>query len=342
MPESPKGRSTPIFRIPKDRLPGSTTARHGALRDYFCDKDADATLIGDNWEVSLYWPTSTDRHVDPRLLDGLAWWDSTVSPGTMAMSRRRDRYILTSLYDTWTLYSWAQWLNQNPRRPGQKLTLLHFDDHRDFGSPRLFATETGYVDAIAGKVVDIRQPNTILDAIDSGAIGMGSFFTLLFHTFDHLDVRHFCQPPKVRSTSKYEIERYHERDTLLDPTASRPAVKPVPRTGRDGANIYLATNDPEVLLADIPADAPILVHIDMDYFNNRYDGDNAWLERAEALNPPAEEILQEIDRVGRILHDERVLNGISDVSVSFSPGFFPAEFWSAADARLRPLLEKLR
>ena len=88
-------------------------------------------------------------------------------------------------------------------------------------------------------------------------------------------------------------------------------------------------------------DGPILLHIDMDYFNNRYDGDSDWRQRLDVLDPPLEVVLSKIDELGKILTNSEIRGNIEDVVVSYSPGFFPAEYWSAADAQLRPYLERL-
>ena len=43
--------------------------------------------------------------------------------------------------------------------------------------------------------------------------------------------------------------------------------------------------------ADDPSGDPILLHIDMDYFNNRYDGDSEWQLREPRLDPELPQML---------------------------------------------------
>jgi hypothetical protein len=86
---------------------------------------------------------------------------------------------------------------------------------------------------------------------------------------------------------------------------------------------------------------PILLHIDMDYFSNRYDGDSDWSIQMLSHNPPIEDILNKISELVVALRDFRLGGRIQDVVISYSPGFFPAEFWRDADVRIRAGLESI-
>jgi hypothetical protein len=79
----------------------------------------------------------------------------------------------------------------------------------------------------------------------------------------------------------------------------------------------------------------------MDYFNNRYDGDSDWSTRTALHDPSLEMVLAKIDEVTAALQTSDVASQVDDIVVAFSPGFFPAEFWAAAEARLRRGLEQL-
>lgn len=326
--------------VPRDRLPSIPADRHAALRTYFCDKDARAELTDDGWSLSLEWPGGHDRHVDPRLQQGLDWWGSGVEPATMAMSRRRSGKILSALYDTWTLHSWSVWLASKPRSTIENVVILHVDDHRDIAAPRVFMTDEGMRDAVTGAPVDLCNPNSICDAIVSGAIGMGSFMTPFLHGMPSAQVRQLCQPPKATETLDYRIEAIAEKDTLLEPEAIRPAIRLIPHSDAFGPGRYRITPDMRAWLDGLGS-GPILLHIDMDFFNNRYDGDSDWVGRVSAHDHTLEMVLSRIDDLGATLRASGVAARIEDIVVAYSPGFFPAELWAAAEARLRPLLEQL-
>lgn len=325
--------------VPLDRLPEDPAARHGALRDYFCDKDAEAVRNGDAWKLTLSWPGGEDRHVDPALATGLGMWGG-IERQEMALAQQRSGRVLRALYDTWTLHSWSEWIAR-ARWPGDApLTILHIDDHRDLGSPRLFRRGTELIDPITGEPFDLVDPASVRAAIESGAVGMGSFLTPFLHKFPQADVRQLCQAPKVRGTSDYRVELTTESDNLLEPGAPRPAVTLERAEPGCGPGKYRVTDDPAAWVADV-GPGPILLHVDMDYFNNRYDGDGDWRERPEILDPGLNDVLREVERVTATLRSSGLVARIEDAVIAFSPGFFPAEYWQAADRRLQAGLEEL-
>ena len=319
--------------LPAGRLPQSRTERHATLRDYFCDKDAEATLSPRGWDLTLAWPDGDDRHIDPNLDEGLAWWGGETERQAMALATRREGRLLRCLYDTWTLQSWSEWFVRQGSEELHHLIILHVDDHRDLGTPRLFVDGHGWFDPITGARCDLYNPASVCSAIESGAIGMGSFLTPVLHVARHAEVRHLCQPPKARATTDHHIRLTTEQDTLLDPGRKRPAVRLDPSTAEIGPGSYRITPSVEAWL-DRLGDGPILLHIDMDYFNNRYDGDSDWPHRPEPFDPPLSRVCEKIDEVTNALAQHRLLDRLEDVVIAYSPGFFPAEFWREADARL--------
>lgn len=330
-----------MLHVSSHLLPSSPSEQHARLRDYFCDIDAYATEAAGGWDLSLAWPAAIDRHVDLELLSGLSWWGDGTSPSTMVYARRRRGRILTSLYDTWTLQSWSEWLSRRPDAQTESVIILHVDDHRDLAAPRLFIESDGWVDAISGCPVDLRSPATVEAAILSGAIGMGSFLTPFLHACPHAEVRHLCQPPKVTRTQDYLIRTSELPDTLLRPGAPRPAIDLIPSPVQVGSGFYRATCEHTAWLENL-GPGPILLHIDMDYFNNRYDGDSHWRMRSSAGQDASEqEIQHQIAQLLAALRNSGASSRIEDVVISYSPGFFPAELWQDSDERLRTGLETI-
>lgn len=324
--------------IPRGRLPDDATHRHAALREYFCDKDAHAELVAGEWHLSLSWPDDRERHVDPILDEGLGWWGQGARAETMALARRREGRVLTALYDSWTLHSWSQWLSAEDG-VAPTVTILHVDDHRDLGAPRLRRAAEGWQDLISGSTFNVFAPASVQQAIESGAVGMGSFMTPFLHALPHAQVRHLCQPPKAPMTQDFEIRLITIADDLLMPGAVRPAIELHPADGI-GPGHYRITPDLDAWVEAIPS-GPILLHIDMDYFNNRYDGDSDWRERAERLDPSPDWIRDRIEAMVAALSSRGLVDRLVDVVVAYSPGFFPAELWQDADVSLRDFLPSL-
>lgn len=323
--------------MPWDRLPEEPHARHARLRDYFCDRDAVATPEAGGWRLNFRWPDEPERHIDPLLTDHLKGWAPGL--GQMVEAVRRQGRVTTALYDTWTLVSWARWAAASGTRRDAHLTILHVDDHRDLMSPRLFVGDGGWRDPIAGGLFDFGEPESVRRALGSGAVGMGSFLTPVLHAFPNAEVRHLCQPPKAASTALFEIQPHLQEDDLIDLDARRPAIRLHPAVGC-GAGRYMLTPDISEWIENL-ASGPVLLHVDMDYFNNRFDGDGDWSERAERLDPPAEAVIARIRSVAMALRRGGVVDRIEDAIIAYSPGFFPSELWDAADRALRGTLGEL-
>ena len=324
--------------IARNLLPTKESEWHGFLRDYFCDKDANATIISDGQiDLQLDWPSGADRHVDPALQTGLIWWGRNVTLSSMWSTFSRDGQILTALYDSWTLHSWSQWLARTSTERAENVIILHVDDHRDLGVPRLFKRDNSLVDAITGNQVNLRDPNSVQRAIESGAIGMGSFMTPFIHEYPTVCVRHLCQPPKTYQTAESRLKLTSIKDTLLHVGSDRPAIE-IATINDPALSNYLVTSNARRWANDIEG-RPALVHIDMDYFNNRFDGDSAWQERENRLDPNLPLILEKIDELVDALANSKAV--IEDVTIAYSPGFFPAEYWQSADNRLKSGLKKI-
>ncbi len=324
-------------RVAAECLPFDETERFVRLRDYFCDKDAVASLSSSGWDLKLAWPSDPERHVDERLDLGLQWWGGGLQRQDMALARRRTPRLLRCLYDSWTLASWCEWLE---RRGGvdtlNSLVILHVDDHRDLASPRLKRDGDKWRDLVTGHRASIGEPSSIVEAIESGGIGMGSFMTPFLEAVGQAEVRHLCQPPKATVTQDFVIRIEGQPDDLLDPGALRPVATLEPTTGV-GPGRYRLTHNLDDWLEGING-GPILLHIDMDFFNNRYDGDSDWRDRPVHHDPPIEEILISVEELSHALRRHGLLEAIEDVVFAFSPGFFPAELWASVDRHLTACL----
>ena len=324
------------MRIRKDQLPADPTTRAIRLREYFCDKDAVLIDSGEDWLIKLKWTDDAYRYIDPRLNKGLRWWEPGISYAEMATARRRQGRVLYTLYDTWTLESWSHWLS-NTTRSSNTPTILHIDDHRDIDSPRLFLNSDGLYDPITDHKVDLMLPTSVTQAIESGAIGMGSFLTPFLHKVPNADVRHLCQAPKCMGTQDFHFLTCTRPDDLLNLHAIRPAIDLIPSSAGASPGGYRYTNSLVDWLEGI-CDGPILLHIDLDYFCNRYDGDSDALVTPKPLNPPLSVIKARIDALGRAMQDAGVLEQIDDIVIAFSPGFFPAELWGVVSSYLMAAL----
>jgi hypothetical protein len=336
-------RHWPELRIPLDRLPDDPAAREHVLQEYFAERVPDHSVTASSHEhhgVLVSVPPVADYYIDPRLQEGLSWWGPSCSVADIPYAYRRDRGTFIAMSDAWTLLAWSEWMERTGTRP-ERVTVIHLDDHDDLMSPRLVLAADGFIDLLTGKSVQLDAPDSIRGAVQSGAVGMGSFFAPLVHTVPVVDIRHLCDTSYSQSRiGTYALKRAVMPDTLLRPGRARPAVQLVQDSAMamssdQSAGQYRVDTDEAALLADV-TDDPILLHIDLDFFNNRFNGDSDWQNHSPRHDPAERAVADRIDQVLAALaplHDR-----IVDVSIGISPGFFPAELWEpACDALLAGL-----
>ncbi len=269
------------WSIPANLLSEEPALRDQVLTHYFAERIPSSVLDGNGdgwWSVSIGVPPTADFYIDPRLAEGLTWWGCSVTD--IPFAHRTVQGVFVSLSDAWTLLSASRWLAGQVALPAH-LTIIHLDDHDDLMCPRLDAHGDRFTDLLTGRPVDLRDPSSVEAAISSGAIGMGSFLVPLLHALPFIDIRHLCDTNYAQErTGRYWLVRTHEPDTILDPQARRPSVRLDPIVDSlvipdQTAGIYQVRHDETALLADL-GEGPILLHVDLDFFNNRFNGDSDW------------------------------------------------------------------
>lgn len=284
------------------------------------------TESGD-WAVRLAVPPSADYYIDPELDHGLRWWDPDMTIADVPFAHKRVGDVGISLSDAWTLAFWSDYFAQGGYVP-PRITVLHLDDHDDLMTPRLVTSASGsFADLVTGREFTLAEPAGVRSAVASGAIGMGSFLTPLLHTAEHTQILHLCDTRyAAQRRGEFSIEASSEADTLIRPGSRRPAARLVPgsRNGAGNRGTYQVSPDLSALLTHL-TDRPVFLHIDLDYFNNRFDGDSDWQAAATRHDPPRDSVLGRVETVLAELRSIR--SRIVDVTIGISPGFFPAELW---------------
>jgi hypothetical protein len=342
---------TTEIKVGHSSLPTDEQERRQQLIEYFCELSATATQISDGWSLSLTWSHSPEYYVDPRLPEGLGWWSEAfgeVSVRSIPYALHREPGFQLSLNDSWTIYSWSRWLSGHAGNDGlpPTVTLLHLDDHDDFMKPRIFFEGDGWRDGISGLPFDLLQPESVESSIKSGAVGIGSFMAPLLHLLPEVHIRHLCatEYSYIRK-GPYRVQAITAEDDLLQPGALRPALKLQPDdSSGDSANRikghpYTVTDDTSEWLSGLPG-GPILLHIDMDYFNNRFNGDSDRVTGEAKYDPPPSSVLRRIDEVFNSLVEKGVAGRIVDVAIALSPGFFPADLWEPSIGRIRDHIKR--
>jgi hypothetical protein len=198
--------------------------------------------------------------------------------------------------------------------------VIHVDDHQDMGPTLLVQDGDRLVNPATGAAFDPGCPRDWAAAIAAGAIGIGNFLTPLVFQSRPLHVRHLADgwPAEPPAGLRREALQYPLTGAL------RFAGLGKAPTGASSKDTYARSADPRRLLADLPAGL-LLVHIDLDYFVNDFNG-----------NPGGQAI--DVDRGHRcrvIARMERLFEAIAASGrpvarwiVATSPGFCAYRHWS--------------
>ncbi len=335
--------------LPADRLPNCPQERRARLDAYFDDLLASVRAVPEGWEIDLNWPSTADYYVDTSVEQGLAWWRAGTHITEIHRQVNHSPRGQLSLNDSWTLYSWSNWLVERRQsgRPTEEVVVLHIDDHTDLMTPRLTCSGNGWFNAISGEAFDLFDPESVRTAILTGAVGVGSFMSPFIHTVRRVHLRHLSQTAPNGGAQDCALVAEPVADTLLNTKDSRPAIKIIrdEATAHHGlrstsAGQYRYTRQLARWLGDLP-EAPVLLHVDMDYFNNRYNGDSDWKSKSGRHDPSLPEVLLAIDELFKTINETGVAPRIENVTVALSPGFFPAELWAVSIGRMQEHLTRM-
>ena len=294
-----------------------------ALARHFPDHIVELVEAEGSTRLVLRPPSSYSHFVDPLLPAGLDWWGAT-PPEMIQLSVRRVGSALVSLSDAWTLYSWSEALR---RTPTSTVVILHVDEHDDLMSPLLTrGAAGGWRDPLTGIDIRLDDPGSVAGAIASGAIGKGSFIVPLVFSPLEVDFRHLRATADPRIPQRrHEMRRRWVTDSVIK--GQRPALLPG-TSAPDGRPpfVYHSTRHPDLWLEDLPP-GPVFLHVDCDFFNNRYNGRTDWATNPWGHDPPLVDVERHVERLLCSLDSAGVWSRVSDVAVSLSAGFFPAEMW---------------
>lgn len=318
------------LRVPKHHLPLNESKRREILESYFSDHLPSAVEEADSWLICLERPQEQYGCYlhDERIKEGLEWWDKNAQIHDIPFQKRVFERGILAIEDQWMLYSWSRFFQRNRSIP-KEVILLHLDDHQDMMAPRIGTRIDGNLyDLISGDSLFLDDPSSVEKATLSGAIGKGSILIPLIWSIDKIHVRHLCFRP--HPCSHYKIQRSIIPDGLLSQIDNRISIRlePTSKENFHSTSNYVVTPDIDEWLEDMPKEAPILLHFDMDYFNDRFDGNSNWqteLKRIHDISIEAQ--LKQIDAVFLALQKRDLDKKIVDTCIGISPSFYPAEFW---------------
>jgi len=293
------------------------------VHDYFPDHLLDVHETSSHCHLGLQ-RSNYDYCED--LGGGLRWLDINV--GDIRDFHVSGAQSFLCLLESWIPYGWSIFLANNQNR-ASRAAVVHLDDHTDMMSPKIGLYGEDWKDMLTHSAIDMCSPKTMKQAVLSGAITLGSMMTPLLHHLDQVDVFHLAYGG---SAASMRLDRTTIDDDLLEPGRQRMAVdisNSIDPTRHDGCR-YLRTPEISEIAKAIPKTADILLHIDMDYFNNRYNGSDEWKDHPARHDKPLRLQKEEMARICESFVGAGLVERVRHVSIGISPSFYPSEFWEDA------------
>lgn len=247
-------------------------------------------------------------------IDGgdLMWWHRLGTVGRAVW--------LEAMYHSWALVAWSQWLRSaGDARP----LVLHVARNHDLVAPALLCADgpASFIGIMEDLAIELTDPATVRTAVERGLIGVGSYITPLLRALPG-DVVHLA--PATSADVGPAARRRFAVDAGRQPSHPRLVVRDL----ADGPCSYRQTGDPASLAADWDPTQPVLLDIDLGYF------DLVPKRRREPFGAPCS--------VAELIAGVRPMAAaIVAVTVAYSPGSCPSVRWATLADELRAALAPL-
>jgi hypothetical protein len=256
--------------------------------------------------------------VDPFLPEVLKRFGEGLTLDDVASYRSSTPLFDLCFEDCWTGYFIAKQLQMQASRGD--LLLIHLDDHADMMPTLLCRSTEALVNPVSGETFDPASSSNWESAIRWGAVTIGNFMTPLFYLGTSVHVRH------INNTTKSE-ERWHvSRDSRqydLIPEKRFATVNKDHSRNAESIGTYWVGSSPEAVLDCV--DHPwTLVHIDLDYFINDFNGTSRGDNYFPSLTLQVE-AKQKMERFFKAL--TRLSPTVDRWLIATSPGFCASFHW---------------
>lgn len=311
------------LRLDAERVAALGENLHCALRDIV--KSTRYELSPDGLRFRVVGPDRSYHVCDAELQIRLGKVDlSTV--------HRREGKLCFCHEDSWSGLFMAEALTHVPY--DQSLVILHVDDHQDMMPTLLVRNRDGkLIDSGTGQLFEPMVPSDWNLSIASGAIGIGNFLTPFLHLGREVHIRHLnnrfddaVSEPIGPGVKRYDLIPEYEFATVDRGTE-----------GKQTCGTFQAHMNAARLLDDLP-DGLLIVHIDLDYFINDFNG-----------NPGG--VPQEVDAALSAAVQAKIARLFSAIAQSgrkvdrwifaTSPGFCASRHWAELLGRLAEPLAAL-
>jgi hypothetical protein len=302
--------------IDKDTLPNNEQDALELLYNYFNGFDIEYDINEQYYAISL---TRSDFAYCEDISKGLK--DICINEQNI-----KDFCYLTDnaclcLSENWIPYAWSVIAPRTLERKN-KIAIIHVDDHSDLMAPFVRCEAGCYYNMLNGAEIDFLKKKSMRDVVSSGAITIGSMLTPIVYTLQSTNIYHV---KKSVSEKIQGIRKTFFNDSFIKEGHDRINISFEENTINDDR--YILTSEWSSVIRHIGTEYECILHIDMDYFNNRYNGSTSWSTDGLTINPSFEEQKKCMDV---LCSSVKQINGripIKYILVGVSPSFYPAEYW---------------
>lgn len=237
------------------------------------------------------------------------------------------------LSENWIPYAWS--IIAAPKlKTKHKFAIIHVDDHSDLMSPFIRYEAGLYYNMLNGNTIDFLNEKSISDAVMSGAITIGSMLTTIVYSVEAANIYH------IKHSAIDEIKGIKKTtftDSFIEKGQKRISISF--EENETTKNRYILTSKWSTIAKLIGTEDECILHIDMDYFNNRYNGSTSWRTDGGSNDLSFEEQRKSMDILLSNVQHINTFMPIKYILVGVSPSFYPAEYWKIG---LNYLLEGLK
>lgn len=290
-------------------------------------------LLENSAAFRLLGPEMSYHEADPHLPAVLRVFNSCLTVADILRYTSSTRHFDLCFEDSWTGYfiakrckTWSQ---------PEDLIFIHLDDHTDMMSTLLCCSRDTLFDPTTSRMFDPTSSGDWEMAIHSGTVNIGNFITPFYYSQRILHVRH------INNSAESGDLCYVSRETCeyeLIPGKQFAGISLSAAKGPQSGSTYQSGPDPARVLDGIPG-GWIIVHIDLDYFINDFNGASRGPDYIpnEAVRTRACE---------KIKHFFGALNGLKGRVdrwiIATSPGFCSAFHWEWLLTELKKEIELFR
>jgi len=306
-----------VLYISKKKLPLSSNEAIEFIYDYFNEFELECRELDDCFQVELGANQYTYCEDISKGLEFLNISDEDVKDFCIV-----DENAALCLSENWLPFAFAKFIAESDEEETE-LTILHIDDHRDLMQPYLSCQNGRYIDMISGEAIELSDYSSVKKAVESGAITIGSMLTPMVYAIQQVDIFHIKENVNYKACG---IKKMCVPDNLIHDSYNRITVQTDEL--ECGIGKYHLTSEWDDVVSRLDRGRPCLLHIDMDYFNNRYNASTSWMENQNRHDPSFSEQIGMMNKLFDGIKKVMELVEIKYVLIGISPSFYPVEYWS--------------